>query len=114
MHPREPDGSGLDCKSNSSDGSWDPGRDARPDTPLADTPKSEAKEARKLRWEPPHLSGDDKKSRWGPSTSVRGNNDYPSSVLDKDSYLQVYCPYGLVLTLSDDLRASDTTLRHSM
>jgi hypothetical protein len=87
MHPRGPNGSSLDGKRNSSGGSWYPGQDARPDTPLANTPKSEAKEAKKLRWVPPNLSGDDKKSRWGPSTSVCGNNNYPSSALQKDSYL---------------------------
>ena len=87
MHPCGPDGTRLDGKSNSSDGSWYPGQDARPNTPLANTSKSEAKEDRKIRWVPPNSSGDDKKSRWGPSTSVRGNDNYPSSVLDKDSYL---------------------------
>ena len=75
MHPRGPDGTRLDGKSNSSDRSWYPGRDARPNTPLADTPKSEAKEDRKIRWLPPNLSMDDKKSRWGPSTSARGINN---------------------------------------
>ncbi len=87
MHPCGPDGSRLDGKSNSSDRSWYPRRDARPDTPLADTPKSEATEDRKIRWVPPNFSRDDKKSRWGPSTSVRRNDDYPSSVLDKVGYL---------------------------
>ena len=80
-----PDGSRLDGESDSSDGSYlyyD-----RPDTPLADTPKSEAKEDRKIRWVPPDLSRDDKKSRWSPSTSVYRNDNYPSSALQKGSYL---------------------------
>jgi NAD(P)-dependent dehydrogenase (short-subunit alcohol dehydrogenase family) len=38
MHPRGPDGQRLDDKSESSDGSWFPGRDARPDTPEPLTP----------------------------------------------------------------------------
>ena len=85
MHPCGPDGTRLDGKSNSSDSSYL--HNDRPDNPLADTPKSEGKDDRKIRWVPPNLSRDDKKSRWGPSTSVRGNNNYPSSVLDKDGYL---------------------------
>ena len=71
LHPRGPDGSRLDDESESSWGSYlyyD-----RPDTPVADTPNSKAK--------------DNMKSRWGPPTSVHGNNDYPSSVLNKDGYL---------------------------
>ena len=72
-HPRGPDGTRLDGESDSSDGSWYPGRDARPDTPLDNTPNSKAE--------------GDMKSRWVPPTSVHGNNDYPSSVLDKDGYL---------------------------
>jgi hypothetical protein len=51
---------------------------------------------------------------WGIPPSVNGNDDYLSSVLNKDSYLWVYRPLGLVLTFLDDLHASDTTLRHSM
>jgi hypothetical protein len=76
--------------SSSSNGSWFPGRDVVPDTPPAAIPNSKAKEKMKSRWVPP--------------TSVHGNNYYPSSVLNKDGYL------GFVLTFSDDLRASDTTL----
>ena len=73
MHPHGPDGTRLDGKSNSSDGIWYLGRDARPDTPLDDPPKSKAESDMKLRWVPP--------------TSVHGNNDYPFSVLNKDGYL---------------------------
>jgi hypothetical protein len=51
---------------------------------------------------------------WGNPPSVNGNDDYSSSVLKKDSYLWVYRPLGLVLIFLDDLRALDTTLRHSM
>ena len=86
MHPRGPDDSRLDGESDSSDGSW-LYKDDRQDTPLADIPKSEAKETRKIRWVPPDLSRDDKKSRLGPSTSMCGDNDYPSSDLDKGNYL---------------------------
>jgi hypothetical protein len=40
IHPRGPDGRRLDDKeSESSDGSWYPGRDARPDTPKPETPQ---------------------------------------------------------------------------
>ena len=58
--------------SYSSDGSWFPGRDDVPDTPLANTPKQAEVKMR---------------SMWGNPPSVRGNNDYPSSVLNKDGYL---------------------------
>ena len=69
IHPRGPDGSRLDGESDSSDDSCDSIRS----TPQAAIPKSKAK--------------DNMKSRWGPPTSVHGNDDYPSSVLNKDGYL---------------------------
>ena len=83
MHPLGPDGTRLNGKSKSSDGSW---CYCKQET-LADTQKSKAEEERKVRWEPPTLSRGDKKPRWGPPTSVHGNNNYSSSVLDKDGYL---------------------------
>ena len=73
MHPRGPDGSRFDGESNSLDRSWFPGRDDVPDTPMANIPNSKAE--------------DNMKSRWVPPTSVHGNKDYPSSVLNKDGYL---------------------------
>ena len=48
MHPVGPDGSRLDGESDSSDGSY-LYKDDRPDTPLTDIPKSEAKEDMKIR-----------------------------------------------------------------
>ena len=71
LHPHGPDGRRLDDETSSSDGIYlyyD-----RPATPMADTPNSKAI--------------DDMKSRWVPPNSVHRNNDYPSSVLDKDGYL---------------------------
>ena len=82
MHPIGPYGTRLDGESKSSNGSWMYCNDET----LANLKKSEAKEERKLRWEPPNLFRY-KKNRWGPSTSVRGNDNYPSSALQKDSYL---------------------------
>jgi hypothetical protein len=58
--------------SDDSDGSWYPGRNARPNTPLADTPKQAEVKMR---------------SMWGNPPAVHGNEDYPSSVLNKDGYL---------------------------
>ena len=72
-HPKYVYGRTASDSSSNSDGSWYPERDYRPDTPLTDTPNSKAK--------------DNMKSRWGPPTSVHGNNNYPSSVLNKDGYL---------------------------
>ena len=71
VHPRGPDGSRMDGESNSSDGSYR--YYGRPDIPVANTPNS--------------IAEDDMKSRWVPPNSVHGNNDYPSSVLNKDGYL---------------------------
>ena len=69
MHPLGLDGTRLDGKSESSDGSWC----YQEDETLADAQKSKAEDENKVAWVPP--------------TSVRGNDDYPSSVLHKDSYL---------------------------
>ena len=71
LHPRGPDGRRLDDETSSSDGSYR--YYERPDTPMADTPNSKAE--------------DDMKSRWVPPNSVHGNDDYHSSVLNKDGYL---------------------------
>ena len=71
----------------------------RPDTPMPETPRQYDVQTRGM---------------WGIPPSVNGNDDYLSSVLNKDSYLWVYRPLGLVLIFLDDLRALDTTLRHSM
>ena len=83
MHPRGPDGSRLDGESNSSDGSWFPGHDDVPDTPVPDTPEQAKRKAATM-WGNAKV---DKKPRWGPPTSVSGNDDYCSSVLKKDGYL---------------------------
>jgi hypothetical protein len=72
-HPKYVYGQMASDSFSSSDGSWLPGRDDVPDTPLAAIPNSKAKEKMKSRWVPP--------------TSVHGNDDYPSSVLNKDGYL---------------------------
>ena len=72
-HPKYVYGRTASDSSSSLDGSWFPGRDYRPDTPMANTPNSKAK--------------DDRKSRWVPPNSVHGNNNYHSFVLKKDGYL---------------------------
>ena len=69
MHPLGPDGTRFDVESESSDSSWC----YREDETLANTQKSKAEDEKKVAWVPP--------------TSVRGNDDYPSSVLHKDGYL---------------------------
>jgi hypothetical protein len=69
--------------SDDTDGSWYPGRDDKPDTPEPDTPKQAERKAATM-WGNPKV---DKKQRWGPPTSVSGNDDYSSSVLNKDGYL---------------------------
>ena len=71
LHPRGLDGRRLDDETSSSEGSYL--YYERPDTPMANTPNSKV--------------GDDMKSRWVPPTSVTGNDDYPFSFLNKDSYL---------------------------
>ena len=83
MHPRGPDGSRLDGESDNSDGSWFPGRDDVPDTPVPDT-SEQAKRKAATMW---GNTTPDKKQRWGPPISVSGNDDYCSSVLKKDGYL---------------------------
>ncbi len=72
-HPKYVYGQTASDSSSSLDGSWFPGRDDVPDTPPPAIPNSKAKEKMESRWVPP--------------TSVHGNNNYPSSVLNKDGYL---------------------------
>jgi hypothetical protein len=72
-----------DTDSDDTDGSWYPGRDDKPDTPEPDTPKQAKRKAATM-WGNPKV---DMKTRWGPPTSVSGNDDYCSSVLKKDGYL---------------------------
>ena len=75
-HPKYVYGQMASDSSSISDGSKYPGRDYMPDThptPKADIPNSTAE--------------DDMKSRWVPPNSVHGNDDYPSSVLNKGGYL---------------------------
>ena len=55
----------------------------RPDTPVPDTPEQAERKAATM-WGNAKV---DKKPRWGPPTSVSGNDDYCSSVLKKDGYL---------------------------
>ena len=71
LHPCEPDGSRMDGKSKSSD--WSYRWYERPNTPMSNTPNYQAK--------------DNMKSRWVPPNSVHRNNNYHSSVFNKDGYL---------------------------
>jgi hypothetical protein len=72
-----------DTSSDDTDGSWFPGRDDVPDTPVPNTPEQAELKAATM-WGNPKV---DKIPRWGPPTSVSGNDDYCSSVLKKDGYL---------------------------
>ena len=61
-----------DSSSSSDDRSWFPERDEVPDTPMPKTARDSDVRMR---------------GRWGPLSSVNGNDYYSSSVLKKDSYL---------------------------
>jgi hypothetical protein len=61
-----------DSSSSSDDGSWFPERDEVPNTPMPKTARETDVQMR---------------GRWGPPSSVNGNNDYSSSVLKKEGYL---------------------------
>ena len=63
----------------SSDGSWFPGRDYRPDTPEPKTEQQKKARLREMYVEP---------KRWGSPTLVTGHNDFNIAVLVKDSYLK--------------------------
>ena len=63
---------GNTSSDDSDDGSFIPGLNDVPDTPLPKTPRQA-----KIRM----------RGMWGNPPSVHGNGNYPSSVLNKDSYL---------------------------
>ena len=73
---------GNTSSDESDNRSFLPGRNDVPDTPFSKTPRQA-----KIRMQGMWGNQDDKKSRWGPPTLVRGNDNYNSSVLDKGSYL---------------------------
>ena len=70
LHPRGPDGSRLDDESESSNGSYLYYETL--DTLLPETPREYDVRMRGM---------------WGNPPSVHGNDNYPSSVLNKDGYL---------------------------
>jgi hypothetical protein len=78
LHPRGSDGSRMNGKSESSDGSYR--YYERPDTPMGNPPSPMADT-------PNSMAKDDMKSRWVPPNLVHRNDNYHSSVLNKGDYL---------------------------